>query len=61
MTRLAEIHRRYRTRHEAWEYLASRGFSCRLDASWVNGRWAARVRCADDGVAVTVWLRQYAA
>lgn len=58
MTCAAEIHRRYDNRHEAWAYLASRGFSCHADTGWVNGRWAAAVRRgAGDGVDVTVWLR----
>jgi hypothetical protein len=33
----AEIHRRYATRDEAFQYLASRGFLCSA-TGWVNGR-----------------------
>ena len=61
MTYTAEIRRRYDTRVEAWQYLASRGFTCCADSSWVNGRWAASVHRNEHGVDVTVWLRQYAA
>jgi hypothetical protein len=57
MTCLTEIRRRYPTPHEAWGYLAQRGFRCRPDASWVNGRWVAMVKPLDEGVDVTVWLR----
>jgi hypothetical protein len=57
MTYAPEIHRHYGTRSEAWEYLASRGFTCCADTGWVNGRWAASVLRTDDGVDVNVWLR----
>jgi hypothetical protein len=56
MTCSAEIRRRYETRHEAWGYLASRGFTC-TDGAWANGRWAASVQRTADGIDVTVWLR----
>jgi hypothetical protein len=57
MTCAAEIRRRYDTRSEAWEYLTSRGFTCRTEGGWVNGRWAALVQPDEHGVDVTVWLR----
>jgi hypothetical protein len=52
-----EIRRRYATRHEAWEYLASRGFACGPLSAWENGRWAATVVHDEAGFNVTVWLR----
>ena len=55
MTCNAEIRRRYATRQEAWEYLASRGFSCGGSA-WQNGRWTATVVHDERGFNVTVWL-----
>jgi hypothetical protein len=57
MTCNAEIRRRYGTRHEAWEYLASRGFACGVLSAWENGRWAATVVHDENGFNVTVWLR----
>lgn len=59
MTYDATIRRRYDTRHEAREYLASRGFTC-AGNSWENGRWVAFVQRTEDGVDVTVWLRHMA-
>jgi hypothetical protein len=56
MTQAAELHRRYRTLRDAWAYLEARGFTC-MGNGWVNGRWAASVDPADDGVHVTVRLR----
>jgi len=56
MTCRAEIRRRYDTRHEAWSYLAARGFSC-TGGQWENGRWAATVERAGDRFDLTVWLR----
>jgi hypothetical protein len=55
MTCNAEIRRRYDTRQEAWEYLASRGFACGGSA-WQNGRWVATVVHDGGGFNVTVWL-----
>ena len=55
MTCLPEINRRYETRHEAWEYLASRGFSCDMEG-WRNGRWLAQVEHDDRSFNVKVWL-----
>ena len=56
MTCDPEIKRCYPTRHEAWGYLASRGFVCHPDG-WENGRWAALVVRDEAGFNVTVWLR----
>jgi hypothetical protein len=50
-----------RTHREAWCYLISRGFSCRPDGRWVNGRWADSVGRTVNGSAVAIWLRQCAA
>ena len=60
MTCRAELRRRYDNRHEAWSYLASRGFSC-AGAPWENGDRAAVVERAGDRFDLTVWLRQVAA
>ncbi len=57
MTCNAEIRRRYDTRLEAWQYLASRGFACQPFSGWENGRWAATVIHDETGFNVTVWLR----
>ena len=55
MTCPAAINRRYETRHEAWGYLAARGFSHGPEG-WRNGRWMARVGRDPRGVTVEVWL-----
>ena len=55
MTHAAEIKRRYRTRDEAWDSLASRGFSC-ATAGGRSGRWIATVDRGSVGVHVRAWL-----
>jgi hypothetical protein len=56
MTCNAEIKRRYRTREEAYAYLASRGFLF-LPSGWGNGRWAATLDMDNNEFMVTIWLR----
>ena len=56
MSYAAKLRRRYDSRFEAWEYLASRGFNCTVNG-WENGRWAASVQPTEDEFEVTVWLR----
>jgi hypothetical protein len=55
MTYPAAITRRYETREQVREYLASRGFRRALEG-WRNGRWIGRVSREDGGFCVEVWL-----
>jgi hypothetical protein len=55
MTCPAAITRRYETRAQVWEYLASRGFQRTLEG-WRNGRWIGRVGRDDGGFWVEIWL-----
>jgi hypothetical protein len=55
MTCPAAIIRRYETREQVREYLASRGFRRTLEG-WRNGRWIGRVSRNDGGFCVEVWL-----
>jgi DNA-binding winged helix-turn-helix (wHTH) protein len=55
MTCPAAITRRYATREQVREYLASRRFRRTLEG-WRNGRWIGRVRRDDGGFWVDVWL-----
>ena len=55
MTCPAAIIRRYATREQVREYLASRRFRRTLEG-WRNGRWIGRVRRDDGGFWVDVWL-----
>lgn len=55
MTLNAELIRRYLTRDEASQYLASRGFLL-LPKGWANGRWVAELEKAAIGYIVTVRL-----
>jgi hypothetical protein len=55
MTCPAAITRRYETREQVREYLASRGFRRALEG-WRNGRWIGRVSREDGGFCVEVWL-----
>jgi hypothetical protein len=50
-----EIKRHCRTRAEAHQYLASRGFLC-LPRGWANGRWLARLDSENEGVVVSISL-----
>jgi len=56
VTRSAAIIRRYETRAQVREYLASRGFQRNLEG-WRNGRWIGRVSRDDGGFWVEVWPR----
>ena len=56
MTCSTEIRRRYRTREEAYGYLASRGFLF-LPSGWENGRWAATIEHVNGHYIINVWLR----
>jgi len=56
MTCPAAITRRYGTREQVREYLASRGFRRTLEG-WGNGRWIGRVSRDDGGFWVEIWLR----
>jgi len=55
MTCNAELYRRFRSRDEAYGYLASRGFLC-LPGGWANGRWAATLEKVDAGYIVAIRL-----
>jgi hypothetical protein len=55
MTCLAAIARRYETREQVREYLASRGFQRTLEG-WRDGRRIGRVSRDDGGFWVEVWL-----
>jgi hypothetical protein len=55
MTFPAAISHRYQTRDQARAYLASRGFSPRLEG-WQNGRWIARVSRDAGRFCVDIWL-----
>ena len=56
MTYCTDIRRHYRSRAEAYAYLASRGFLF-LPNGWANGRWAATVEIAHGEFIVRVWLQ----
>jgi hypothetical protein len=51
----ASIIRRYETRVQVREYLASRGFQHTREG-WRNGRWIERVSPNDRGFWVEIWL-----
>ena len=56
MTYGTKMTRRYRTREEAYAYLASRGFLF-LPSGWENGRWAATLEMANGDFIINIWLR----
>lgn len=56
MTLTTRIERLFRSREDAFAYLASRGF-LPMPSGWENGRWTADLDVSDGRFVVTAWLR----